>query len=109
MKAYKAYRQGDVVLVTVPELPSGATKSKKQIRIKGETGNDHILRGKYTTYRCGRNVYVVLETDGLLEHPQHEDLEIPPGTYMVRRARTYRLKSRSRVHIPHISISALSD
>jgi predicted transcriptional regulator YdeE len=87
-----AYRQGDVVLIP-SSLPRTARRLEKPLKVRGET-NDHILYGNYQLYRHRHRTYVVVAEESKLEHPQHDTISIPPGTYLVKRVRTYVLDNR---------------
>lgn len=96
------YRQGDVVLELIPEVPEGYVECGGELRMKGETGNDHVLEG--TLYSPTRRavetavrekilwplpqVIEVGEGGALIVHPEHPALTVLPGIYKARRART---------------------
>lgn len=95
----RQYRQGDVFIEEVDKYPPGM----KRIKIKkdddvilawGEvTGHAHrIFRSNSVSYfscRDDHNVIVVRDAPVALRHEEHRTIEIPPGTYIVRRQREY--------------------
>jgi len=80
------YRQGDVI-VAPRRIPKGAKLTGNEVRIAGETGNPHVLKGK--VFSSGRRQYIVLEEPTEMTHPQHAPLSLQPGSYEVRTVRDY--------------------
>ena len=102
------YRQGDVLIEMVREIPDSAQKQAKSQRLilaHGEvTGHRHCLVttdpvdwwkhdefsttiGTSTTLPGG--LFLALSTCAKVTHPEHATLEIPPGQYRVSRQREY--------------------
>ncbi|HTV62851.1 MAG TPA: hypothetical protein VMH30_09820 [Verrucomicrobiae bacterium] len=96
----KHYRQGDVLIERIADIPTGAVKQEKSARIilaHGEaTGHHHALetespvewfkRGKAETTN---EIYVSLPSGGLVVHPEHTEIKVPNGLYCVIRQREY--------------------
>jgi hypothetical protein len=93
----KIWRQGDVVVSEVSEVPENAVCSDlSEIRIVSETGNPHVLRAAqiFETRDDRGNLgaqqqYVLLEEETAMTHPQHAELRIPPGVYRIATVRDY--------------------
>jgi hypothetical protein len=97
VKKTKVIRQGDVILREISNLPYWARyeDSKKEIRITGETGHAHVLKGE--VYGDGGvGSYVRLTEPGELEHEEHDHIVVPPGIYMVDSVRDYRAQVERR-------------
>ena len=88
----KVYRQGDVLLREIGEVPQWGYEDKGMVmlRIGGETGKVHEIQGHLfeNPHRAGDQV-LVLDATGLLKHEEHGAMEIPPGTYQVSRVCEY--------------------
>lgn len=80
------YRQGDVVLRPAT-IPGDAMEAEHRIEVKSETGHAHVIKGK--VYVSGKQQYIMLDRPTPIEHPEHETLVIPPGTYQVDTVRSY--------------------
>jgi len=83
------YRQGDVLLVQVSQIPAGAKQSTQKgdlVLAYGEvTGHAHRIRDtkKARLWDAGAERYLqVLETVSLT-HEEHSTVSIPPGAYIV--------------------------
>ena len=93
-------RQGDVALVRVAEIPSGAKALAPQARVTlalGEvTGHAHVLVAApgttITPFRVEDAVdaaFVEIMTEAFLEHEEHNPHTLPAGTYRIVRQREY--------------------
>lgn len=116
MKTFeKMARQGDVVIVRCDRIPDGANPIKREggkvVLAHGEvTGHMHAISEKHvqhfrvddamaqrvedrTRLRAGgalAQTYLMVEgAPALLKHDEHEEIQIAPGTYIVRRQREY--------------------
>jgi hypothetical protein len=85
----RMYRQGDLLLVEVKELPAGARPRKTAVIIEGEaTGHTHqIVSG--TIYDTATAAFVVAQEGARLAHDEHGPIVIPKGIYSVTRQREY--------------------
>lgn len=118
------YRQGDVLIAAVDEIPLRASTpktddEKRIVLAHGEaTGHAHVIharptearvrrqRGRRATWRepatPDRTFLEVLSPTGVeLVHDEHETILLPPGAYEVTRQREYdpdqaRLEARVR-------------
>lgn len=88
------YRQGDVMLIKVAELPRGATQQAPQERIVlawGEvTGHAHAVPTAHAAlYKHQDDSYLnVLQPTGLT-HEEHSRIDLAPGVYKVVLQREY--------------------
>lgn len=109
----KMYRQGDVLLERIEEIPAGALKQAKCERIilaHGEmTGHHHSILGRDADWwraepapenaapAAGQSVVGTLVADQFvtvkratdLVHQEHGPVALAPGNYRVRRQREY--------------------
>jgi hypothetical protein len=94
----RIWRQGDVIVREVSEIPSGYVRSKTdEIRISSETGHSHVLKGGRVFMSksprdpqlIGQQQYVILEETSQMVHPQHAALQLSPGMYRVTTVRDY--------------------
>ena len=100
------YRQGDVMLITINEIPKDARKSndKQIILAYGEiTGHAHVMlteKGNdVVAYKNGEDLYLSVFANALLKHGElekiktskgdHDRIQILPGNYQVIRQREY--------------------
>jgi len=88
----KLWRQGDVFVMAVDELPSGHREPHGIVLAKGEiTGHAHRLEGGQTTaFRIQGQLYVEVTGEAAtLMHDEHRPITIPRGTYEIRIQREY--------------------
>ncbi len=88
----KMYRQGDVLIVQVNEIPENAKKLKRTTRgivlAEGEvTGHAHRIPSRHASlYRSesdARYLRVMGPAPVALKHEEHTVVNIPPGNYRV--------------------------
>lgn len=91
----KQYRQGDVLITAIPEVPEWIELDESADEIvlaEGEvTGHCHLLLSAAIRF-CKDSMdglHLSLVHDGRVEHPEHAPLELPVGHYTVRRQREY--------------------
>jgi hypothetical protein len=82
----KLFRQGDVLLRQIKELPKGLTPKQNKVLAYGEaTGHAHqftnLLAELYIDVEGKQYVYLV--EDALLEHEEHANIMVPKGGYEV--------------------------
>lgn len=93
----RSYRQGDVLLVAVKELPARAERvevsGRPLVLARGEaSGHAHVVANsdEVEAYRLADGTLLVVSERGLrIEHEEHEALELPGGAYRVVRQREY--------------------
>ena len=91
------YRQGDVLVLGIDELPADARPSQDQESARvlvqnPRTGHAHVLTGGaiyQTSRRTGSRTIIELAQPTALVHNEHDAIEIPPGIYEMVRQRTY--------------------
>lgn len=100
MRKKNAFRQGDIIFREIPAIPKTAKKVGDTLSESGETGNAHVMQG-VTVFEPRRvktqvevemplQKYVEVGKGGaLIKHPEHPDLLIAPGRYLVSRLRTF--------------------
>jgi len=85
----KNFRQGDVMLHGINEIPSDAkqTKEKSRVLAWGEvTGHKHVLHGQGCSFfEMGDQTFTVVEegSTGALDHEEHAHIDVEPGKYEV--------------------------
>ena len=94
MKAH--YRQGDVLLVKVEELPTGAVledlpEPHRIVLAYGEvTGHAHAVNTAYASiYTAEQERFLVAKPGASLVHEEHSTIQLDPGVYHVVRQREY--------------------
>jgi len=90
------YRQGDVFLFRVPELPAGAIEhemgaEERIVLAYGEvTGHAHALsRTGARLYHADNERFVMVAQRALLIHEEHAPIPLGPGVYKVVQQREY--------------------
>ena len=85
------WRQGDVFVVAVDQLPGGHRESHSLVLAKGEvTGHSHRLEGgKATASTIGNRLFLEVTEAGTLVHDEHKPIVIPCGNYEIRIQREY--------------------
>ncbi|HEY9715116.1 MAG TPA: hypothetical protein V6C72_16720 [Chroococcales cyanobacterium] len=89
------YRQGDVLLVKISELPKDAVKelaSDKIVLALGEaTGHSHCLTAPQgaTLFAQNEERYFEIKHSSSLVHEEHSPINLDPGLYRVVRQREY--------------------
>ena len=102
------YRQGDVLIERIDNVPGTAQKQKRSTRVilaHGEvTGHHHALEtrdpadwwkeGEISTSNTKPGtlagaLFVTLPAGGEVTHQEHAKIELPKGTYRITRQREY--------------------
>ena len=88
------YRQGDVLLIAMDELPSDAVLQENQGRIVlayGEvTGHAHAISTEYAdAFVSGEQMLLLVDEGANLVHEEHGPIRIKKGIYRVVRQREY--------------------
>lgn len=84
------YRQGDVLLVSVAEVPAGAEDITPRagpvvLAYGTSTGHSHALpRDGARLLASGDRRLLVLERDTELRHEEHDAIKLPAGVYETR-------------------------
>lgn len=91
-------RQGDVLLVRVPTMPTGTREVPRDdagrvVLALGEvTGHAHAIRDPDATLYELTDVehrFLEITREVTLTHEEHDAITLAPGTYEVRRQREY--------------------
>ena len=92
----KHYRQGDVLIERVGQIPAEAVKQKSATAITlalGEvTGHHHDLvteKDPADWWKLGEDQFVSVAEKATVTHQEHAPIELPPGNYRVTRQREY--------------------
>jgi hypothetical protein len=105
MSAFVA-RQGDVLIISVKSIPKNlepvARESGCVVLAHGEaTGHMHSIKNKNAAlFRDPKlaSIFMVVSGDAVaLEHDEHDTINIPPGSYEVRRQVEYTPQEIRRV------------
>lgn len=98
------YRQGDVLIRKVDDLPDG---ERKRVRAKGgrvilaegeATGHAHAVRAVgVILWAYAAQRYLEVQKEAILQHEEHEAIPLPPGNYEIVRQREYRPEGIRRV------------
>src|SRR5438309_1513161 len=88
------FRQGDVLLVRVAEVPPGRAILEEEGRLvlaRGEvTGHHHSVAARDAELvDAAEGVFLRIMTPTPLEHPEHAPIALDPGVYRVATQREY--------------------
>lgn len=84
-------QQGDVILVSINKLPEDL-KPHNNVLAEGEaTGHHHTANGAGIAVMEGEKGELFLQAPlgATIEHEEHKVLDVPAGTYEVRRVQEY--------------------
>jgi hypothetical protein len=104
----RQYRQGDVLLCAVDEIPVTATpvteEGDRVVVALGElTGHAHAFAPEavrmFREVWSGRSFFVIGQGGGELVHEEHDPLRLPEGHYELKRQREYTPQTR---HAPRV-------
>jgi hypothetical protein len=100
----KAYRQGDVSILTAVKIPLAAQRvTGEPILARGEvTGHTlRITEGKVLLYQLATGLMYlrVLSEFAKLYHEEHEEIVLPKGDYEVRRQKEFDWLSEQRRYV----------
>ena len=96
----KQYRQGDVLLEEVEQIPKGAKTVKEKIIAHGESSNHcHRVTDEVEVLQSGDEKFLQVSKDGKLEHVlvssprtwtgEHHPVTLPKGKYRVIQQKEY--------------------
>ncbi|CAN5530562.1 hypothetical protein BH11CYA1_BH11CYA1_06100 [soil metagenome] len=90
----KHYRQGDVLIEAVEQLPASAIEKEPSERIilalSETTGHTHyIASSDARAFEAQGMLYLEVLKQTELQHDEHAPLKLLPGLYRVRRQREY--------------------
>ena len=85
----KIYRQGDILIVPVQELPKGLKEKDNVLALGEQTGHNHVINGAVVYSDANGMQYLQIEKKAQLVHQEHKQIQIPKGQYQVKRQREY--------------------
>ena len=90
----KLFRQGDVLLIPIENIPPSAKREQPEERIVlayGEvTGHAHAIKGELAvSYRRGNERFLEVLNGANLVHEEHSAIALPAGAYRVVQQREY--------------------
>jgi|SRR5581483_3180695 len=95
-KRSEIYRQGDVMIIRVDEIPAGAKPvprdNSRIVLAYGEvTGHAHAIADREVTMlEVDDGIrYLDVQMEAFLRHEEHGTIALAPGKYEVRRQREY--------------------
>ena len=86
----RQFRQGHILLHPVRSIPKKNTiqvkpaKENHVVLATGETGREHVFKSeRVSMWQQDGNLFIEVTGDEpvWLEHPEHGDIEVPPGEY----------------------------
>lgn len=84
------YRQGDVLLTKIEELPEGLTQHHSPVIAEGEaTGHQHSLVAGKVLQDAQGSLYLAVYQSTQVVHQEHYPISLEPGYYRVIRQREY--------------------
>lgn len=94
------YRQGDILITPIAELPEGLRELPRDERgrivlAEGEaTGHLHAIVEPEATFLATdlgelAERFLAVEAEVALTHPEHDTITLAPGAYRVERQRAY--------------------
>lgn len=92
------FRQGDVLIVTVREIPDGLSEVPHEggrlVLAHGEaTGHAHVVEGDTTFLAADvddlERRFLRVEREAAVVHDEHDTVTLPPGNYRVVLQREY--------------------
>jgi hypothetical protein len=86
------YRQGDMLLIPVAQLPKAARQLDGPVRLYRSAASVYApsLSGDdYQAYMAGGEVHLTVTGSVTVTHPEHAPLTVPPGVYLVVQQREY--------------------
>jgi hypothetical protein len=82
------YQTGDVLYIKESKIPKGAKALKTNLFHKGEN-HEHLVRGEFTIYEHGDDLYLKCKSDCELYHDEHHTILAKPGIYKKRIVKEY--------------------
>ena len=82
----RIFRQGDLLIRRIWEIPSNAvTKSTNVIGEGEKTNHTHTLNGPHQIFEIADDnaMYFEAKEEVNIEHPEHNTIQIPKGIYTV--------------------------
>lgn len=91
------FRQGDVLIEKVENIPSSAKKVKTKVVAEGEGHHEHIVSDEVDILLENENMFLAVSENGTLEHvvkgtkskAEHNTINLPAGNYRVIQQQEY--------------------
>jgi hypothetical protein len=97
----KQYRQGDVFIEQIAELPKDLKpQTGKIVLAYGETtGHAHVIEDECAEsfVDVDGNLFISTEEPVTVKHEEHSDIALPPGIYKITHQREYTPEEVRRV------------
>ena len=91
------FRQGDLCIVKIEELPKNLKKRKEGVILYGEaTGHSHRLKDG-EVYESGELIYLNVPYITEIIHEEHDPIPLEKGIYEIKRQREYQSKDMVRL------------
>jgi len=87
----RMYRQGDLLIAEIEELPAGLKQKDKVLAYGEATGHKHQFLSEQALVFCDdkQQQFLKLSQECELVHEEHETIAIPAGVYRVVQQREY--------------------
>ncbi len=95
----RQFRQGDILLTEIAQLPKDLSSVENGLLVIGESSNHgHYVVGEGRVLKKGEDMYVSVHGTATLKHlkvnskadtDEHAPIPLPKGTYQVIRQREY--------------------
>lgn len=82
----RMYRQGDILLIEVTELPDDLTEVNSGVIREGITGHKHRVENARLSFARGWGDITMYVSSGepfQVTHPEHDTLNLPAGNYKI--------------------------
>ena len=88
------YQQGDLLIKSIQNIPTGATKKEKTekgyILAEGEhTGHTHRILAGVLMYCIGAKLFLENQKEVTILHEEHNEVTLPPGMWEIDQVREY--------------------
>src|SRR5712664_3331510 len=86
----RMYRQGDILLTLIDQLPEGLTPRPGNVIVEGEaTGHIHRLSEGQVLQDAQGNLYLEVLAATQVVHQEHHPIHLAPGYYQITRQQEY--------------------
>ena len=93
----KQYRQGDIYIQEIHDIPVGVKKASDGIILRGESsGHAHRIIGG-ELLKKGEAMFLNVLKKAQIVHEEHKTIDLPHGKYGVVRQREYLSKDMTKV------------
>lgn len=89
MKKNEIYRQGDILIEKVDNIPNNAMKKDMVLAYGGVTGHKHLVKGQATVLLDQEDQFIDVRQEAEVVHEEHETIKLPVGKYRVVQQREH--------------------